>query len=137
MSDSDVSHGGNGNPGGKESDGQPITLLLILSGVEVVGERSELRSGLLLARQLRPRVVLLDLPDAYEDALSAAGSFKLDAPDIALFLMSNTLDPQVLLKAIRAGAQEVLKKPLDKVLLQEAVERVSRSGAARSAGETR
>ncbi|HEY2924582.1 MAG TPA: P-loop NTPase, partial [Candidatus Eisenbacteria bacterium] len=67
----------------------------------------------------------------------AAGSFKLDSPDIALFLMSNTLDPHVLLKAIRAGAQEVLKKPLDKVLLQEAVERVSRSGAARSAGETR
>src|SRR5467141_863570 len=153
MSDSNVSHGGNGKPGGHEGEGQPITLLLILSGdkdrdsaraaleglpgVEVVGERSELRSGLLLARQLRPRVVLLDLADAYEDALSAAGSFKLDAPDIALFLMSNTLDPQVLLKAIRAGAQEVLKKPLDKVLLQEAVERVSRSGAARSAGETR
>src|SRR3989449_10180419 len=153
LSDSHTGHGGNGKPGGQEGDGQPITLLLILSGdkdrdsaraaleglpgVEVVGERSELRSGLLLARQLRPRVVLLDLPDAYEEALSAAGSFKLDSPDVALFLMSNTLDPQVLLKAIRAGAQEVLKKPLDKVLLQEAVERVSRSGAARSAGETR
>ncbi len=137
-----------------ESNGsEPVTLLLILNGerdrtstraaleglpgVEVLGERSELRSGLLLARQLRPRIVILDLPDAYEDALSAAGSFKMDSPDIALFLMSNTLDPQVLLKAIRSGAQEVLKKPLDKVLLQEAVERVSRSGAARSAGETR
>ena len=108
-----------------------------LPGVEVVGERSELRSGLLLARQLRPRIVLLDLPDAYEEALSAAGSFKMDSPDVALFLMSNSLDPQVLLKAIRAGAQEVLKKPLDKAVLQEAVERVSRSGAARSAGETR
>src|SRR5439155_1043985 len=80
---------------------------------------------------------LLDLPEKCDEALIAAGSFKLDFPDIALFLMSNTLDPQVLLKAIRAGAQEVLKKPLDKVLLQEAVERVSRSGAARSAGETR
>ena len=159
MSDFHMNHGGNGGSGmsaaGEPSGGQsnPITLLLILNGdrdrdstraaleglpgVEVVGERSELRSGLLLARQLRPRVVLLDLADAYEDALSAAGSFKLDAPDIALFLMSNSLDPQVLLKAIRSGAQEVLKKPLDKVLLQEAVERVSRSGAARSAGETR
>ncbi|HMI31095.1 MAG TPA: P-loop NTPase, partial [Candidatus Limnocylindrales bacterium] len=140
--------------GEPESNGSgSITLLLILNdennrhstraaleglpGVEVVGERSELRSGLLLARQLRPRVVLLDLPDASDEALVAAGSFKLDSPDVALFLMSNTLDPQVLLKAIRAGAQEVLKKPLDKVLLQEAVERVSRSGAARSAGETR
>ncbi len=136
-----------------EEGGGGVTVLLILEddvnrrltravleglpGVQVAGERSELRSGLLLARQLRPRIVLLDLPDAYEEALSAAGNFKLDCPDAALFLMSNSLDPQVLLKAIRAGAQEVLKKPLDKALLQEAVERVSRSGAARSAGETR
>src|SRR5678816_1696606 len=155
MMDSTNNHGSGLIPPDPESNGSgTITLLLILSdekvrastraaleglpGVELVGERSELRSGLLLARQLRPRVVLLDLPDINTDeALSAAGSFKLDAPDIALFLMSNTLDPQVLLKAIRSGAQEVLKKPLDKVLLQEAVERVSRSGAARSAGETR
>jgi pilus assembly protein CpaE len=159
MMDANSNHvGGHGAvppPGGEpEGNGSgSITILLILGdekvrdttraaleglpGVEVVGERSELRSGLLLARQLRPRIVLLDLPDAYEGALSAAGSFKLDAPDIALFLLSNSLDPQVLLKAIRSGAQEVLKKPLDKVHLQEAVERVSRSGAARSAGETR
>lgn len=159
MIDNNTPPGGKGaspNPPVGEPAGNgaaPVTLLIILSderdrfstraaldglpGVEVVGERSELRSGLLLARQLRPRVVLLDLPDASEEALSAAGSFKLDAPDTALFLMSNTLDPQVLLKAIRAGAQEVLKKPLDKALLQEAVERVSRSGAARSAGGTR
>src|SRR2546422_5973506 len=156
MTDSSPNHIGGGSDHGMdpESNGsESISLLLILHGerdrnstraaleglpgVEVLGERSELRSGLLLARQLRPRIVLLDLPDAYEEALGAAGSFKLDSPDIALFLMSNTLDPHVLLKAIRAGAQEVLKKPLDKVLLQEAVERVSRSGAARSAGETR
>ena len=108
-----------------------------LPGVKIVGERSDLRSGLLLARQLRPWIVLLDLPVAFEEALSAAGNFKLDVPESALFLMSNSLDPQLLLRAIRAGAQEVLKKPLDRGLLQEAVERVSRSGAARSAGETR
>jgi pilus assembly protein CpaE len=103
-----------------------------LPGVEVVGERFELRSGLLLARQRSPRIVLIDLPESYEEALNAAGQFKSDMPDVALFLMSNNLDPQLLLRAIRAGAQEVLKKPLDRALLQESVERVSRSGAARS-----
>ena len=108
-----------------------------MAGVEIVGERSELRSGLLLALQRRPRIVILDLPEAYEEALTAAGNFKMDAGDTALFLLSNSLDPQLLLRAIRAGAQEVLKKPLDRALLQEAVERVSRSGAARSASGTR
>lgn len=151
---------GNGNHGGNGHAGRPgptgpelVTALLILddesnrrstraalqglAGVEVVGERSELRSGLLLALQRRPRIVILDLPEAYDEALTAAGNFKMDAPDTALFLLSNSLDPQLLLRAIRAGAQEVLKKPLDRALLQEAVERVSRSGAARSASGTR
>jgi pilus assembly protein CpaE len=132
---------------------EPVTALLILEdeasrrttqgvvaslpGIEVVGERHELRSGLLLARQKRPRLVVLDLPDACDESLTAAGQFKLDAPDTALFLVGGSLDPQFLLKAIRAGAQEVLKKPLDPALLQEAIERVSRSGAARSAAGAR
>jgi pilus assembly protein CpaE len=107
-----------------------------LPGIKVIGDRADLRSGLLLARQLRPRIVLLDLPVGYEEALTAAGNFKLDSPESALFLLSNSLDPQLLLRAIRAGAQEVLKKPVDRALLQEAIERVSRSGAARSAGVT-
>src|SRR5689334_16015759 len=117
MNDTNNIGGPGATPGGSpESNGSGmISLLLILSdekvrgstraaleglpGVELVGERSELRSGLLLARQLRPRIVLLDLPDTNSDeALSVAGSFKLDSPDVALFLMSNTLDPQVLLK---------------------------------------
>ncbi len=152
-------NGRNGSPDGPGRDHgaaprpDAVTLLLILEdeqnrrstraalqglpGVEIVGERFELRSGLLLARQRHPRIVLLDLPDSYEEALNAAGQFKQDTPDTALFLMSNNLDPQLLLRAIRAGAQEVLKKPLDRALLQEAVERVSRSGAARSASGAR
>jgi len=113
------------------------TALTGLPGVEIVGERHELRSGILLAKQRAPRILILDLPDDYDEALTAAGQYKLDAPDTALFLLSNSLDPQLLLRAIRAGAAEVLKKPLDRALLQEAVERVSRSGAARSASGPR
>jgi pilus assembly protein CpaE len=107
-----------------------------LPGVNVIGERSDMRSGLSLARQLKPRIVILDLPSAYDEALTAADHFRAEAPECALFLLSSSLDPQLLLRAIRAGAQEVMKKPLDRALLQEAVERVSRSGAARSAGGT-
>jgi len=132
---------------------EPMTALLILEdeasrqltqsmmrgipGIEIVGERHELRSGLLLARQKHARLVVLDLPRDYEESLQAAAQFKLDAPDTALFLLGGSLDPQFLLKAIRAGASEVLKKPLDRALLQEAIERVSRSGAARSAAGSR
>jgi pilus assembly protein CpaE len=108
-----------------------------IAGVELVGERHELRSGLLLARQKGARLVVLDLPKDYEESLQAAAQFKQDSPDTALFLVGGSLDPQFLLKAIRAGASEVLKKPLDRAILQEAIERVSRSGAARSASGSR
>src|SRR5262245_2340760 len=145
---------GTGSTGARAGHGpEPMTVLVILEdetsrlstlsmvqgmpGVEVVGERHELRSGLLLARQKKPRLVVLDLANDYEESLNAAAQFKLDAPDVALFLVGGSLDPQFLLKAIRAGAQEVLKKPLDRALLQEAIERVSRSGAARSAAGAR
>lgn len=155
------SHGGeNGGAGGSGAHGvrppagpEPLSVLLILEddstraltaslmrgipGIEIVGERHELRSGLLLARQKRTRLVILDLPRDYEESLQAAAQFKLDTPDSALFLVGGSLDPQFLLKAIRAGASEVLKKPLDRALLQEAIERVSRSGAARSAAGSR
>ncbi len=158
MSNDATGRNGSGNgresgPGGSVPPHDRVSILLILedeqnrrstraalqglAGVEVVGERFELRSGLLLARQRMPRIVLIDLPESYEEALNAAGQFKQDMPDVALFLMSNNLDPQLLLRAIRAGAQEVLKKPLDRALLQDAVERVSRSGAARSVTGTR
>jgi pilus assembly protein CpaE len=149
-----ASPNGNGAAGFRAPVGpEPMTTLLILEdessrqltssllrgipGIEVTGERHELRSGLLLARQKHVRLVILDLPKDYEESMQAAAQFKLDAPDTALFLVGNNLDPQFLLKAIRAGAQEVLKKPLDRALLQEAIERVSRSGAARSAAGSR
>lgn len=118
---------------------RPLTLSMLrgIPGIEIVGERHELRSGLLLARQKHARLVVLDLSKDYDESLQAAAQFKMDAPDTALFLLGGSLDPQFLLKAIRAGASEVLKKPLDRALLQEAIERVSRSGAARSAAGSR
>lgn len=149
---SDRANGADGAGGSAPRGAGVLTVLLILEdvanarntraaleglpGVNVIGERSDMRSGLSLARQLKPRIVILDLPAAYDEALTAADHFKTEASDCALFLLSSSLDPQLLLRAIRAGAQEVLKKPLDRALLQEAVERVSRSGAARSAGGT-
>jgi len=103
-----------------------------LPGVTIAGERSELRSGLALAHQVRPTILILDLAQPIEDSLHAAAQFKMEHPDTAMFLATDSLDPDTLLKALRAGAQEVLRRPLDRGSLREAIERVSRQSAKKS-----
>jgi len=103
-----------------------------LPGVQIAGERSELRSGIGLAHQTRPAILILELAQPVEDGLYAASQFKMEHPDCAIFLMTEVFDPETLLRALRAGAQEVLRRPLDRGALREAVERVSRQQAKKA-----
>jgi pilus assembly protein CpaE len=103
-----------------------------LQGVQIVGERSELRSGIALAHQVKPTIMVMELTHPVEDGLHAASQFKLEHPDCAIFLVTEVFDPDTLLRALRAGAQEVLRRPLDRAALREAVERVQRQSAKKS-----
>ena len=105
-----------------------------LGGVQIAGERSDLRSGIALAHQVRPTVLVMDLSHPVEDGLHAASQFKLEHPDCAIFLVTDVFDPDTLLRALRAGAQEVLRRPLDRGALREAIERVQRQAAKKSGG---
>lgn len=110
--------------------------LVALPGVEVVGERHDLRSGLALAHQSRPTILVLELANPADDALSAASQFRLEHPECAVFFMTDRFDPDTLLRAMRAGAQEVLRRPLDRSALSQAVERVGAMNARRGGGST-
>ena len=103
-----------------------------LPGVEIAGERTDLRSGIALARQSSPDILLLELAQPVEETLAAAAQFRLDQPDCAIFVVTENLDPDTLLRAMRAGASEVLRRPLDRATLSRAVERVSALCARRS-----
>ena len=52
---------------------------------------------------------------------------------MAIFLYSDLLDPDTLLRAMRAGVSEVLRRPLDRGAVGQAVERVA-ALSARSKG---
>jgi pilus assembly protein CpaE len=107
-----------------------------LTGVQVAGERSDLRAGLALAHQARPNILVLELAPPIDDALNAAAQYKNEHPDCAIFLSCEQFDPETLLRALRAGAQEVLRRPLDRGALREAVERVSRQNAKKGSAGT-
>jgi pilus assembly protein CpaE len=102
-----------------------------LPGVQILGDRPDLRSGLALAHQVKPSILVFDLVPPFDD-VSAAAQFKMDHPDCAVFIATDVFDPEVLLRVMRAGAQEVLRRPLDRAALREAVERVTRSSAKKS-----
>ena len=112
--------------------GQLRMALEALPGVQIAGERNDMRAGLALATQVRPTILILDMSHPVEDTLHAASQFKLDHPDCGIFLATEVFDPDTLLRALRAGAQEVLRRPLDRGALREAVERVARQAAKKS-----
>ncbi len=106
-----------------------------LGGVQIAGERSDLRGGLALAHQVRPDILVLDLAPPVEDALAAAAQYRMEHPEVALFLATDQVDPDTLVRAMRTGAQDVLRRPFDRSAIGAAIERVA-AFKARKQGAT-
>ncbi len=102
-------------------------------GVQIAGERSDLRAGLAMAHQTRPAILVLELAPPVDEILNAASQFRMQYPESAIFLIGDAFDPDTLLRALRAGAQEVLRRPLDRAALTAAIQRVA-ALAARKQG---
>src|SRR5262249_55880316 len=68
-----------------------------------------------------------------DEVLADIQRYTLDHPDGAVFLFGDAFDQETLIRALRAGATDVLRRPLDRGALTEAVDRVSKI-AARKAG---
>lgn len=103
-----------------------------IPGVTIATERADLRAGLALARQTPPAILVVDLPARGAETLTAVSQYTLEQPDVAVFFATESLEPELLLKALRAGAQEVLRRPLDRAALRQAVERVAAQVAKKS-----
>lgn len=72
-----------------------------------------------------PGVVILDLPRDPDAMLVFAGQVRRKGPHTCVLACTSSShqDPQLLLKAMRAGVQDVLPKPLDVRALQEVLSR--------------
>jgi len=105
-----------------------------MPNVQIAGERGDLRAGIAMAHQARPAILVLELSAPPDDVLTAAAQYKLDHPDVAIFFSTDLLDPETLLRAMRAGASEVLRRPLDRGALGTAVERVAALSARKAGG---
>ena len=123
----------------------PITVLLIddhtlfRSGIrsllqrhsdfDVVGEAADGVEGIKRAKQLKPKVVLLDLNMPGMSGLETLQLLLQDCPDSAVVMLTVSEDAQDLAAALKAGASGYLLKNIDTEYLTRAVRRAA-------AGET-
>jgi DNA-binding NarL/FixJ family response regulator len=77
---------------------------------EVVGEAEDGLQALELARQLKPRLAILDISMPGLNGIEVARHLSQDSPDTAVIILSMHSDRRFVLEALRAGARGYLLK---------------------------
>jgi two-component system response regulator NreC len=130
-----------------------IRLMLELDpDLSVVGEASDGREAVALANSLRPDVVVMDIGMANLNGIEAAQQMTQNRPEVAIVMLSMHSDESYVLRALKAGARGYLLKDsaeadlikavhavaggksffspaVSKVLLDDYVRKLKRSGA--------
>lgn len=86
--------------------------LLTARGVEVLGEASNGREAVALARKLQPDVVLMDLAMPEVDGLAATRLICAEMPAVKVVVLTAADDDAMLFEAIKSGAQGYILKNL-------------------------
>jgi DNA-binding NarL/FixJ family response regulator len=94
--------------------------------LEVVGEEANGQRTLELCRRLRPDLVLMDVRMPKMDGLEATHTIRREFPRTIVLILTSFDDPDLLLKALRAGAAGYVLKYVTRQQLVDAIRRVLR-----------
>ena len=111
------------------------SLKALLKGVQrvkIAAEISDLARGFEKIGELKPNIVILDLSPNAEQALKMAERITQSFPQLTLFVTSFQIIPEIIIKAMRAGAREFLFKPLNRDELVNAIKSAARSQGQRA-----
>ena len=100
-------------------------LLRFESDVQVVGKASRGQEGIDMALRLQPDIILMDVNMPDMDGMTATREITSRLPTIAVIMMSVQDEPDLLRRAMLAGAREFLAKPFSLDDLITAVRHVS------------
>jgi len=99
-------------------------------GVEVIGEGSNGRDGVRLARELQPDVLLMDLSMPEMNGLEATRLIKAERPEQVVVILTASEADADLFEAVKSGAQGYLLKNLEPEQLVGQLEAAARGEAA-------
>ena len=98
-----------------------IQHLLEDAGLTVVGEGSHGAEGVMLARELRPDVVVMDVRMPILDGIAATGYITRELPGTRVIVFSAFDDPELADAALAAGASSFLTKGASPAAIAAAV----------------
>ena len=99
-------------------------LLGLLPDVEVVGTAADGDEALVLAGELRPDVILMDLRMPRVDGVEATRRLRVSHPEIKVVVLTTYADDRSVIEALRAGALGYLTKDAGAEEIQQALHRV-------------
>lgn len=92
--------------------------------VELASEVKDIAEGSEAVRNTNPDILILELPKDSKKALEWTQKIRLEFPDMHIFVTSKRKHPELIISAMRAGAQEFLSRPIDSRELREAIKKV-------------
>jgi pilus assembly protein CpaE len=98
-------------------------------GVRVEAEAADPETGAHLVSQIKPGIVLFDLGTPPDPGLALIERLVAASPQSAIFVTADAQRAETILRAVRAGAQEFLVRPVSKKELLGAVHRIARQRA--------
>jgi len=98
-----------------------------IEDVELALEIKQIGDGLEAVRSAKPDILVLELPRNSEETLKWTQQVKLEFPDLNIFVTSEDRTPELIISAMRAGAQEFLSRPVDTGELKQAMDKVLRT----------
>lgn len=96
------------------------------TGMEVLGEATNGKEAVDLANQLVPDVILMDLRMPVMDGLSAIELIRQQQPQIAIMILTNFNEDEMMVKGLSAGARGFLLKDTDRETLLNAIRAAAR-----------
>ena len=79
---------------------------------DVVGEATDGRETIEIARSLRPSIILLDSSIVGLDAISVIEGLQVAAPDSAVIVVTDGANMELMRRLMRAGARDAVAKPI-------------------------
>ena len=104
-------------------------------GVHLVGQfQAADQLTQVLSRPDAPQLVIINLDPARSDNLKKIGKLPRQFPNISFFVMSQVLDPNLLMEAMHLGVKEFIPLPIAEQKFAAAIERVAAAARHGQAG---
>jgi NarL family two-component system response regulator YdfI len=90
-------------------------------GIQLVGEAADGAEAVLLAGQLNPDVILMDLRMPGMDGLAAIERLQVEQPQVAVVILTTFNEDDLMVRGLRAGAKGYLLKDTSRASLFAAI----------------